>query len=332
MPKNPLASRTVKVTFGTVNASDPTAIDFAAGAPIAGDLDVRWIHGARNKKAPADPPIQVHAYDEHTVILRQSKSVHVEAPYIYLLFGNERALLIDTGATADPAKFPLRATVDQLIETWLAAHPRTDYELVVAHTHGHNDHVAADAQFADRPHTAIVAREVESVHSFFGFGSAWPDEQVEFDLGGRVLQILGAPGHHKAAIVFYDRWTGFLLTGDTVMPARLYAFDYPAFTATLDRLIAFADTHPVTHVLGCHVEMTNRPGRDYPLGAKYQPDERPLPMTVTRLRDVRAAAEQARPNPGAHPFDDFIIYHLPNRKAMIKLLLRGLMGRLRRAA
>lgn len=48
----------------------------------------------------------MHAYSEHTVILRQNKSVHFEAPFLFLLFGNERALLLDTGATADPAHFP----------------------------------------------------------------------------------------------------------------------------------------------------------------------------------------------------------------------------------
>lgn len=318
-------------THPAAAGSEP--VDFVTGAPIAGDLDVRWIHGTRGRgrggaeDAP-DPLIQTHAHDEHTVILRQNKSVHYEAPFMYLLFGNERALLIDTGATADPAKFPLRETVDRLIESWLERHPRAGYGLVVAHTHGHNDHVAADAQFADRPDTVTVAREIESVHTFFGFGDAWPDEQVTFDLGGRTLTIIGAPGHHRAAIVFHDPWTGFLLTGDTVMPARLYAFDYPAFLATLDRLIAFADTHPVTHVLGCHVEMTNRPGRDYPLGTKYQPDERPLPMTVGRLRAVRAAAQEAKAKPGAYAFDDFVIYHLPSQKVMIKALVRGLAGRL----
>jgi hydroxyacylglutathione hydrolase len=75
-------------------------IDFVTCAPVAGSLDVTWNHGARSKRAAAGPPIQVHRYDGHTVILRQSKSVHYEAPFLYLLFGNDRALLLDTGATA----------------------------------------------------------------------------------------------------------------------------------------------------------------------------------------------------------------------------------------
>jgi hypothetical protein len=59
------------------------------------------------------------------VILRQNKAVHYEAPFLYLLFGSDRALLVDTGATPDPPLFPLRATVDRLLDGWLAAHPAT---------------------------------------------------------------------------------------------------------------------------------------------------------------------------------------------------------------
>jgi hydroxyacylglutathione hydrolase len=304
-------------------------VDFTTGAPAAGSLEVRWIHGTRDRKTQQDPLIQVHAYDEHTFILRQSKSVHPEAPFMYLLFGNDRAVLLDTGATADPARFPLRATVDRLVDDWLASRPRAAYELIVAHTHGHSDHVAADGQFAGRPDTQVVARDLAAVRSFFGFGESWPAEQVSFDLGGRVLDVLGAPGHHQAAIAYYDRWTGFLLTGDTVMPGRLYAFDYPAFLETLDRLVAFAQEHPVTHVLGCHVEMTSQPRRDYPLNARYQPDERPLPMTADQLTAVRDAARKASGQPGVHVHDDFIIYHLPSRRAVIKLAWGGLKNKIR---
>ena len=128
-----------------------SVVDFVSGAPVAGDLDVRWIHGSRSARRNTDPKIQVHAYDAHTFVLRQSKAVHYEAPFLYLLCGNDRALLLDTGATADPAAFPLRDTVDGILRDWLAAHPREPYQLVVAHTHGHGDHVAADAQFAGLP-------------------------------------------------------------------------------------------------------------------------------------------------------------------------------------
>ncbi len=217
-------------------------IEFLAHRPGAGSLDVTWIHGRRG-----EPEIQVHFYDEHTVIMRQSMRVNYEAPFIYLLFGNDRALLLDTGATADPQLFPLRSTVDSLVRAWQERHPRHGYELVVAHTHGHGDHVAADPQFADRPATTVVPHEEEAVRSFFGFADP-PAGSVFFELGGRVLEILDSPGHHKAAITIHDPRTGILFTGDTVLPGRLYIADYRAYRATLDGLVTFAETHTVTHV------------------------------------------------------------------------------------
>jgi glyoxylase-like metal-dependent hydrolase (beta-lactamase superfamily II) len=142
---------------------------------------------------------------------------------------------------------------------------------------------------------------------------------------------MGAPGHHAAAVTIYDPGTGILLTGDTVLPGRLYAFDYPAYLATLDRLVAFAATRTVTHVLGCHVEMTSRPGRDYPLGATYQPDERVLEMTVDQLTAIRDAARSVAGKRGVHRFDDFVIYHEPRRADLVKLMARGLAHRIRAA-
>ena len=97
-----------------------------------GRLEVDWHAGWPSAKHDPAPEIQVHAYDPHTRILRQNKSVNYEAPFMFLLFGNARALLLDTGATADPAYFPLRRTVDELIAAWLADHPRDDYGLTLA--------------------------------------------------------------------------------------------------------------------------------------------------------------------------------------------------------
>jgi glyoxylase-like metal-dependent hydrolase (beta-lactamase superfamily II) len=297
-------------------------IDFGAGAPVAGDLDVRWIHGKVPGAADTDPGFQVHAYDSHTYVLRQSKTANYEGPFVYLLFGNERALLLDTGATADS---PLREVVDGLMSDWLAVNPRPGYELVVAHTHGHGDHVAGDGLFGDRPATTLVAREVEVVREFFGF-TGWPAQVVTFDLGGRVLEVTGIPGHHAASILVYDAWSGFLLTGDTFLPGRLYAPDYPEFLASMDRMVEFASARSVTHVMGCHIEMSRRPGRDYPIGTRYQPDEAPIQMTVEQLVAARDAAK-ASTRPGVHKFDDFIIYNGPCRGAMYSQLARTLLRR-----
>lgn len=302
--------------------TEDSRIDFVTAAPTAGTFPERWIHGARSGRTPVEPT-QVHAYDPHTVLLRQSKHVTFEAPFLYLFFGNDRALLMDTGAVKDPARAPVRETVDKLIDGWLAEHPRDGYQLVVAHTHAHGDHIAGDGQFADRPDTTVVGTDLGSVQAFFGF-TDWPGQVVEFDLGGRVLEVSGCPGHHATSVAVYDPWTGFLLTGDTVYPGRLYAFDFPTFVASIEHLVEFASARPVTHVMGCHIEMRGTPRRDYPLGARYQPDEPPLQMSTAQLVAVRDAARAVADRPGVHRYDDFIIYQGPCHGAIPGMVLRGL--------
>ncbi|KAB1990570.1 MBL fold metallo-hydrolase [Streptomyces triticiradicis] len=276
------------------------------GRAAAAPLDVRWVHGSPSAKHNTDPDIQVHAYDENTVILRQNMAIDYEAPFMFLLFGTARAVLIDTGATASADHFPLRRVVDEVMESWLAGHPRDDYGLLVLHTHPHGDHIAGDGQFTGRPGTEVVDAALDSAWDFFGF-HADPDAVARVDLGGRVLECLATPGHHEAAVTFYDPWTGILFTGDTVYPGRLYVEDGPAFARTVDRLIDFCGSRPVTHVLGCHIEMTREPGRDYPVRTTYQPDEPPLQMTTAQLLDVRRAVESVGSRPGRHVFDDFVL-------------------------
>ena len=130
---------------------------------------------------------------------------------------------------------------------------------------------------------------MDEVRAFFGF-TGWPDQVVEYELGGRRLELIGIPGHHPASIALYDEPTGLLLTGDSMYPGRIYVADFPAFVDSMDRLVEFAQGRSVTHILGCHIEMTREPRRDYPFACRYQPDEPPLQMTVEQLRTLRDAA------------------------------------------
>ena len=104
----PLRRRTLEVAVSARTGFPDGAADL--------NLDVGWIHGSEAAKYNTDPDIQVHACDEHTYILRQNMAVHYEAPFMFLLFGGSRALLLDTGATANPQFFPLRRTVDWIID------------------------------------------------------------------------------------------------------------------------------------------------------------------------------------------------------------------------
>ena len=164
-------------------------VGFPVGAGAA-NLDVSWIHGSEAAKYNTDPDIQVHAYDEHTYLLRQNMAVHYEAPFMFLLFGGSRAVLIDTGATSDPRFFPLRRTVDAIIDGWLASHPHAgDYGLLVLHTHSHTDHTAGDSQFADRPDT-----------TFFNAQSVFSGEEYH---GTIVASVAAAPANGVGIVGVY---------------------------------------------------------------------------------------------------------------------------------
>ena len=83
--------------------------------PVPGSLDVHWNEGASDCKATPQAPLQVHAYEPQTFILRQSPCASFEANFLYLLIGSDKALLIDTGAVADPKEMPLAKTILELL-------------------------------------------------------------------------------------------------------------------------------------------------------------------------------------------------------------------------
>ncbi|MGW9438086.1 MBL fold metallo-hydrolase [Streptomyces sp. NPDC055607] len=254
-----------------------------------------------------DPEIQIHRYDEHTFILRQNMAVDYEAPFLFLMFGNESAVLIDTGATSCEDFFPLRRVVDRIIEEWTSDNPRDAYRLVVLHTHPHEDHVAGDVQFLDRPLTSVIG--AERVDSWRHFGFEDDEEAVAtVDLGGRALECFATPGHHEASVTFYDPWTGFLLTGDTIYPGRLYIDDWESFGRSVDRMIRFCSRRRITHVLGCHIEMTATPGVDYPVRTTHQPDEPPLELNVGHLHEIRAALDEVGARPRRHVLPRFVLW------------------------
>ena len=53
-----------------------------------------WIDGT----GASEPQMQLQPYDAATYLIRQSVRTHFEAPFIYLVFGKDRALLLETGA------------------------------------------------------------------------------------------------------------------------------------------------------------------------------------------------------------------------------------------
>src|SRR5215468_1207689 len=100
---------------------------------VPGSMDVKWAEGASDCQKNPQPPLQVHHYNAQTFILRENLCATYEGPFLYLLVGSQRGLLIDTGALSDAREMPLAQTVRALL-------PKPAFPLTVVHTHGHLDH------------------------------------------------------------------------------------------------------------------------------------------------------------------------------------------------
>jgi glyoxylase-like metal-dependent hydrolase (beta-lactamase superfamily II) len=289
---------------GVVGAVDLVDLVLAWGpcGPGAGSFPEMWIDGGA---CGLEPDIQVHQYDADTYILRQSLCTNFEGPFMYLLFGQDRVLMQDTGATSS---LPIAGTVSGIIDEWLERNGRASIELVVTHSHGHGDHYQGDGQFSGQPDTQVVGLGVSSVASFFGI-DGWPEQIVAYDLGGgRVVDVIPIPGHQSAHVALYDRDTGLLLTGDSLYPGRLYISSFPQYMTSIQRLVDFTSDKPVCHVLGTHIEMTNTPGVDFPFGSTHHPDEHPLQLGREHLVELLDALVEMQDDPHVEEHDDFIIW------------------------
>jgi len=276
-----------------------------AGEAEPGTFPDLWIGGDDCENEPA---IQVHAYNRDFFILRQSLCTSFEAPFIYLIFGNQKVLLVDTGA----GKIEIQKAVVSVIDEWRASSGRSSIELVVVHSHGHTDHTAGDAQFAGQPNTTLVPASVPDLQRFFGIAQ-WPTDIVSYDLGGRILDIIPIPGHHDSHIALYDRRTQLLLTGDTLYPGRLYVIgaaskgQWPIYQASIKRLVDFSASHPVTYILGTHIEMSNEPGGQQMLGTRHHPNEHPLQLRLEHLKELHQSLIEMRGTPQIQIHDHFVI-------------------------
>lgn len=264
-------------------------VDGATG-PKTNGFPTTWIDGTA---CGTDPEIQTWKYAEGTYILRQSLCTDFEGPFVYLLVGATKALLVDTG-TGD---VDLRAEVTKLLAG-------KNVQLVVAHSHGHGDHVGGDGAFKNQPSTTVVGAQPSAVRTFFGIKGEAP---VAFDLGGRVVDVLAIPGHQAAHVAYYDHETRLLLTGDTLYPGRLYIDDWNAYRTSIPKLVAFVDAQrPVSFVLGGHIEMP-KAGADFAFGAKQHPNEHALELGDKDLRELDAAVKAMGTTPKREVHASFVI-------------------------
>ena len=272
-----------------------------------GVFPATWINGGPN--CGFEPDVQVHAYNQDFYILRQSLCTNFEGPFIYLIFGTDEVLMIDTGA----GNVDIAAAVQSTMASWSSATGNPVPDLTIVHTHGHGDHKAGDGQMMNVfPNAALVGTTVSAITNHFGIAS-WPTDIVPYDLGGRVVDIIPIPGHESTHIAFYDRTTGILVTGDSLYPGRLYVFgaqaqgNWSVYRTSMQRLVDFTSNQPLCWVLGTHIEMTTTPGVDFPLGSTYHPDEHRLQLERKHLIELNDAV-QASPTPVMEVHDDFIIF------------------------
>jgi len=186
----------------------------------------------------------------------------------YLIVGEKRALLFDTGMGISDIK----KVTSEL----------TKLPIIVLNSHTHDDHVGGNWQFPDvygmdtdfTRKNALGSQEDAQAEVMpdqicgtlpAGFDPKtyvtrpWKITAVildgdRLDLGGRKLEVLATPGHTPDAISLIDRANGLLFTGDTYYPAPIWLFrpetDLVAYAASIRRLAALAPQ--VKLVLGAH--------------------------------------------------------------------------------
>lgn len=163
--------------------------------------------------------------------------------YFYLLAGAERALLLDTGfGTLD-----VRALVEEL----------TPLPLTVVNSHGHFDHIGANYQFpavflhpADEPLYRLHRTRLPHSHPLTEQLLAL-EEGMIFDLGGRTVEVVEAPGHSLGSVCLLDRERRWLFTGDTCCKADVllcleYCGTVARYAATIHKLQGLRDRFDIT--------------------------------------------------------------------------------------
>jgi hydroxyacylglutathione hydrolase len=292
----------------------------AAANPTQVVLAKNWIHGSQNCKENQDPAIDVLAAGPGTYILRQNKCINVEAPFIYVLFGQHTVFVQDTGATKSADQFPIYATIQGLIDENFAANNGDRPTILVTHSHGHSDHTAGDGQFRDQENVVLVEGDLEAVVEHFDLPK-WPMGEAVIDLGGRELTLFPIPGHQEASVAVYDSQTQWLLTGDTFYPGRLYVYEWEDYKTSIQKLVDFTSTHPVSALMGTHIEMSNTPGEIYEFGLDYQPNETALPLTTDNLNALNAALIEIGDKPQERTLDKFMISPVGGAQKLIGTVL-----------
>lgn len=214
----------------------------------------RWPGGGCGQNPCIDVPFHVVPLGGATWALRQDKCVTTEAPVMYLMVGEEAALLLDSGDLKDDG--------GRLLEALAILIPK-GLTLWVHATHPHSDHVAGHEMLSMRKDTRIILEPLADGHVL--------------RLGGdRTVTVYHAgSGHSRCDVCFFDSRTRYLFTGDVLYPGYLFIRNYASYKEGMLRLHAKVKGRYVMS-FGAHIEMSRSHGLYPASGCRYQPDEVPL--------------------------------------------------------
>ena len=126
----------------------------------------------------------------------------------FVLSGTERALLVDTGATAPDA----RAIAESL----------TSLPLTLLNTHADPDHTSGNAAFEK---ACMSPDEEGNYRAHGGTCQIVPIREGDvIDLGERTLRVIDIPGHTPGSVALLDEKRRALFSGDSVQDGNIYMF------------------------------------------------------------------------------------------------------------
>ena len=233
---------------------------------------------------------QVQSFGKNQFTIRQSKCLHYEAPFIHVIVGKDKILVMDTGAVEEKS-FELINLILDLSNEVVADH---EVKILLTHTHSHPDHTAGDQEFNQHDRVIFVSHEFDSLQSFFKFKN-WPNETATIDLGDRLIDIIPIPGHDESSLAFYDRQSQILFTGDSLYPGRIYIQNFSDYKNSINRLVEFSKKSEIKLILGTHIEMSQDYSKDYPPRSAYHPNEAPLELKLIDLIETHLELKNMKP-------------------------------------
>ena len=164
---------------------------------------------------------------------------------VYLLEGDDRALLIDAGAWMPH----LAETVAKL----------TDKPVMVALTHGHGDHVGGVISFPEVWISPADTSMIGQGARHYGIKMNLLSDGEIIDLGGRQIEVLATPGHTSGSITFFDKERGYGFSGDAFGSTNLLLFtnSFRTLVNTLDRTIAYMKANNINILYPGHYHGDN---------------------------------------------------------------------------